>query len=284
MNQPNWVLPMLLTLVAYGCHASPRLMSWKDYSGDSHKWPYVLSLKMPQGALLYFGVRRTSDFRDPQLARLETLWDEFGPDVALNEGGDPPIGETRDGAIAQYGEAGLVRWLAARHGVSVSSMDLSRDLQAKTLRTSWPSDQIKMFFLLRALLPCERRSDCDLTLELGRILPIIASTTGITSPPNSAQEFAQALAEVSPTGVRSSDRADHAQWFDPTRDGHAFNRMARQIEDARDQQMIDVITLALQEGHRVFAVAGGSHVIRQEPVLRGLDKPRAKRRGGINQT
>jgi hypothetical protein len=226
--------------------------------------------------LLYFGAQHTSDPRDPQLVALEKLWDEFSPDLAFNEGGDPPVSHSRDDAITHYGEAGLVRWLAGRHMVPVSSIDLSRDRQVKALQASWPSEQVKLFFLMRALLPCERRQGCDLPAEVNRILPIINSTTGITSAPNSSEDFEQALADISPPASSSND---HAQWFDPTQDGHPFNAMAREVEDARDRHMIDVLSMALRQGHHVFAVVGGSHVARQEPMLRRVVKARAKSSG-----
>jgi len=264
-------LLILGAILSTDCHSSPRLMSWQDYRAGRHEWPYVLRLETSRGALLYFGAQHSSDPRDPQFVALEKLWDEFRPDLALNEGGDPPVAQSRDDAIQQYGEAGLVRWLARRSTVPVSSIDLSRERQATMLRASWPSEQVKLFFLMRALLPCERRQGCDRAAEVIRTLPIITSTTGIPSAPNSKEEVEQALAHIAP-----GERPDtHVQWFDPTEDGHPFNAMARQVEDARDRHMIEVISVALHEGHRVFAVAGGSHVTRQEPVLRLRDKPRA---------
>jgi hypothetical protein len=248
-------------------------MSWAEYNAASHEWPYTLNLESSRGALLYFGVQHSSSPRDQQLVTLEKFWEGFRPTIAFNEGGDPPVAQSRDEAITQYGEAGLVRWLASRDGVPISSLDLSRDLQANALRPHWPSEQVKLFFLVRALLPCESRSSCDPKAELGRILPIISSTTGIGSPPNTVEEVEQTLANIPPAEGGSTD---HAKWFDPTQAGHPFNVMAREVEDARDRHMVSVITLALQKGHRVFAVAGGSHVSRQEPALRSMYKPRAK--------
>ena len=247
-------------------------MSWPEYSSRTYRWPYLLQLTTQHSALLYFGAQHTNDPSDQQLVVLERLWDEFRPDVALNEGGDPPVARTRDDAVRQYGETGLVRWLAARDSVPASNMDLTRELQAKSLLAEWPPAKVKMFFLVRALLPCERRPECERTVEIGRILPIISSTTGIKAEPNTLAEFEQALVGLSPSGQEAPH--NHTAWFDPTSAGYPFNEMARHIEDSRDDAMVLAIVQAVRGGHRVFAVAGGSHVAREEPLIRGgLNKP-----------
>ena len=238
-------------------------MSWQDYATQSHRWPYVIQVLGERGVLMYFGAEHTSDPNDLQVVQLEKLWDDFRPARAFNEGGDPPVAPSRDDAVRQYGEAGFVRWLAARDGVPVASMDLPRDAQAKALREKWPSETVKMFLVARALLPCENRADCDPVAEIARILPIIDAATGFRSSPNDWFQFQRGLANLSP---RTSQR--HADWFDPTQSGHVFNEMARRVEDARDRDMIDVLVRAIRAGQRVFAVAGGSHVVRQERPLR----------------
>jgi hypothetical protein len=277
-------LLLTVAIVIPACHQpkATTLISWPQYSRRSYRWPYVLQLTTPHSALMYFGAQHTNDPRDPQLVALQRLWDEFRPDVALNEGGDPPVARTRDDAAEQYGETGLLRWLAARDGVAASNMDLPRELQAKSLLAEWPPANVKMFFLVRALLPCERRPDCERTIEIQRILPIISSTTGIKTEPNTLAEYEQALAHLPPSTEEVLH--NHTAWFDPTRSGYPFNEMARKIVDSRDEAMILAVVQALRGGHRVFAVAGGSHVVREEPIIRAaMDKAHASQRNKPGQ-
>jgi len=241
-------------------------MTWREYGGRTYEWPYLLRIKSERSALLYFGAQHTNDPSDPQLEGLQRLWDEFRPDIALNEGGDPPVAHTRDDAVRLYGETGLVRWLAARDKVQASNMDLPRALQAKALLAEWPQVKVKMFFVVRGLLPCERRPDCEPAVETERIVPIITATTGIKAAPNTLAEFQQSLAELTTTPMETPH--NHGAWFDPTKEGHIFNEMARHIEDSRDHAMVVAIAKAVECGHRVFAIAGGSHVIREEPLIR----------------
>ncbi|MEA2562722.1 MAG: hypothetical protein QOH06_4226 [Acidobacteriota bacterium] len=40
------------------------------------------------------------------------------------------------------------------------------------------------------------------------------------------------------------------------------------VSEYRDRFMVEKLTSHLKEGHRVFAVVGGTHVVMQEPTLR----------------
>src|SRR6266478_2078831 len=89
-----------------------RIMTWKQYSRLRSKWPYVIRINRPKARLLYYGAAHTYKPDDPQLAEIEKLWTDFRPDIAFNEGGNPPVEQVRDEAIKKYGEPGLIRFLA----------------------------------------------------------------------------------------------------------------------------------------------------------------------------
>lgn len=128
---------------------------------------------------------------------------------------------------------------------------------------------MKAFLLQRALLPCEERANCDREAELSRILPIVEADTGLGAAPHDWQDLQDRL-----TRIARADADNHRAWFDPTRDGHPFNDMARHVEDARDRHMSAVLLDAVRSGERVFAVVGGTHVVRQERVIRdGIASP-----------
>ena len=101
-------------------------MSWEEYSQLSVTWPFIVHIKAPRGELLYFGARHTRDPANSQVSEIERLWREFRPDIAFNEGGDPPAEKSLVEAVTKYGEPGLVRFLAARDRVPVQSIDPTR--------------------------------------------------------------------------------------------------------------------------------------------------------------
>src|SRR5204863_10187995 len=105
-----------------------------------------------RGRLVYFGAAHSGDPADPQMVEIERRWAAFGPTLALKEGGDPPVERTREEAIGKHSEAGLVRWLAARDGVPVQSLDPTRQQEATHLLKTYTREELKVFFVLRQVM------------------------------------------------------------------------------------------------------------------------------------
>jgi hypothetical protein len=120
-------------LLSAGCRTtspakSPVTMTWAAYSalqrsGQHPQWPYISRIDSRRGALLYFGAAHSFSPGDVHHTRLEDEWAAFAPDIAFSEGGQPPIASSRDEAVKTAGEAGLVRFLAARDNVPTTTLD-----------------------------------------------------------------------------------------------------------------------------------------------------------------
>src|SRR5580692_11854806 len=96
-NPTSLLLTSCIYLTMPGCAKPLRVMSWQEYSRRSYTWPYLLNIYTPGGgSLLYFGERHSNDPSDQQFAEVEYLWKQFKPDIAFNEGGNPPVESTRD--------------------------------------------------------------------------------------------------------------------------------------------------------------------------------------------
>lgn len=265
----RWQLLLSLAVLTSCMAGPPDIMSWPEYVADSgsYSWPYILNLRSTPGALLYYGARHSYAPDDPQLARIEELWEDFQPTIALNEGGHPPVEASREEAIRKHGEAGLLRFLAAQHDVPVTTLDPSRAQEVAWLRRTYPVEQIKLFFLLRSATQyVAREGDSGLPFEMERVLRIYHATPGLREPPSSWAELGTVYEKYFP------DRGPIAHvpetWFDPARHDTLLNGIARDSSDYRDRFVINVLAGHVREGHRVFAVMGGSHVVRQERRLR----------------
>lgn len=245
------------------------LLSWKEYSRLSITWPYILNVQTPKGELLYFGASHTSDPAHPQIAEIERLWGEFHADVALNEGGDPPAQKSRDEAVRKYGEAGLVRFLAARDKVPVQSIDPTRAAEVAALLTRFAPEQVKLFFVLRVVAQHGRfQRGNTLEEELQRVFPILAATPGLNLWPNSISELDVSYARYFPN--RGNFRDAQPSWFDPMASENFLNQISRRSSEYRDQYMVDWLTRSVKQGNKVFAVVGGTHVVMQEQALRTI--------------
>ena len=264
---------LLLAVVAAGtaCTAArcPEVMTWEEYGRQNPHWPYVIHFRARGGGeLLYFGSRHVYRPDDPMLAEIERLWADFRPDIAFNEGGNPPVEATRERAVRRHGEPGLVRFLGARDDVPVASLEPSDAEVIADLRRSFTAEEVKLSYLLRFVdeFPA-RESDGSLEEELGKIFRWYDRRPGLGGPPHTLEELEEVFERRFP-GLGSYRDVPHA-WFDPVRSDTVLNRIARAGSDYRDRHMVELLSRHVAEGQRVFAVVGGTHVVMQEPALRG---------------
>jgi hypothetical protein len=270
---------LTLTLTGTGCalRQPAGIMTWQEYDSRYVEWPYVLRIAGNRGELLYYGVRHTYSPDDPQVEEIEKLWTAFRPDIAFNEGGNPPIESSRDEAVRKGGEGALVRFLAARDNVPVTTLDPSRSEEVAHLKQRFPAEDIKLFFVLRGVAPFTNRgAEGSLEKEIERVLGIYNASPGLMGPPRSLDEVAAAYRQRLPGHGEYKDTP--MSWFDPVRTETFLNDISREGSEYRDRFMVEKLTSHLQEGHRVFAVVGGTHVVMQEPALRKLDERHVKTR------
>ena len=256
---------MLMT----GCVRQPHILSWEEYSRRSHTWPYVARIETPKGRLLYYGAAHTKDVKDPQISEIERMWSEFRPDKAFNEGGDPPTEKTEQEAVNRWGEPGLIRFLAQRDNVTVQSLDPTRASEVADLTKKFSPEQVKFFFILRTVSEYGRvyqGSTKTLDEELERVFPIYETVPGLDGAPKSILELQSMYAQYFPN--KGQFRDARASWFDPTESETFLNDISRRSSLYRDQYMVRLLTEEVRRGKRVFAVVGGSHVVRQELALR----------------
>lgn len=268
MDRARRTALLTVLVIVAGCASRQRaaIMSWSEYETRSVQWPYILRFDPPRGSLLYYGAHHTYTSADAQVEEIEDLWTGFEPTMAFNEGGSPPVEATRDAAVEKHGEAGLVRFLAARHDIPVASLDPDRAEEVAHLRQTFSGPDVKLFFVLRAIAQFgDRRGPDGVDGELQRVLTIFNGAPGLGVSPRSVGEVAAAFNEKfgRPEGYRSTP----LRWFDPTRSETFLNRISRASSEYRDRAIMAVLARSVADGQRVFAVVGGTHVVMQERAL-----------------
>ncbi|MFP5286003.1 MAG: hypothetical protein ACLGI9_09725 [Thermoanaerobaculia bacterium] len=261
-------LLLVVTLASAGCALSPSgdILTWQEYDRLDVQWPYILRRASGRGELLYYGIRHTFSPDDPQIDEIEKLWTAFRPDIAFNEGGNPPIGSSREETVRKGGESAFVRFLAARDDVPVASLDPTRSEEVAHLRRRFSAEEVKLFFVLRSVAQhVNRGAETPVEKEVERVLGIHNATPGLMGRPRTLDEVASAYRQRFP-GREYGDTP--MSWYDPTLEDTFLNRMSRSSSEYRDRFMVEKLTSHLQEGHRVFAVVGGTHVVMQAPALR----------------
>ena len=241
---------------------------------EGRSWPYVLTLEAGDAAVLYYGSWHTSDPADPQIQQMEALWEEFRPTVAVTENkGGFYLGGV-ESAVKRLGEFGAVVELASRSEIPVWTLEPRWEDELAYLTEVYTPAEATLFYTLRPFLQ-ERgdETDPEKIEDLARhLLRKRGARPGLEGSLTSIEEMDALWA------ARFGDPRD---WrtippdaIHPGLDGTRLQQIAIRVNHARDQHAVRVLLDLARRGERVFAVAGGSHVVKQHPVLvAGLENP-----------
>jgi hypothetical protein len=258
---------LLLILSGCGRRGDPVIMSYEEYRTLEICSPYPLQLTAGRGELFYFGVEHTACPSHPQLIQLEQAWSAFHPDIAFSEGGVWPLTPNRDEAISNFGEGGLLRFLAHRDSVPIFSLEPSRIEEVLKLRREFEAEEIKIFYVLRQAVQYRRgHKEASLDDYTAEVLQELSQVIGLEDLPRNLVELENSCHRHFPD--LKDWRQAPAEWFDPTLDGSIMNRISRAVSLIRDVYMVKLLTEEVKQGRRVFAVVGYSHVVMQENALR----------------
>ena len=240
------------------------LMTFSQYSTFDHPEPYLIELDN----LLYIGSYHTQDPNDPELALIEAKWAEFQPTVALAESTLGLYVGTYPNVVKFFGEPAAVYELARRHNTPIYSIDPAREDEINALRQQFSDEQLLIFFSLRSYLGQRRKTDTTgADTVLGRALDRNCTRLQLDPCPiPDADTF---------TAHFTADFPDIADWRTlpetasyPADSGSYLNRIAAASSQFRDEHMIQIISELVNQGERVFAIVGSSHVVMQEGRLR----------------
>ena len=264
-----------ISLASCGRETSHRLMTFQEYREIDHPVPYILRLEQGERGLLYFGARHVFDPADLQIDAIERMWEEFHPTVAFNEGGNPPVLATREEAVGRIGEPGWVRFLAARDGVPVFSLEPEREVETAHLVRRFTPEEVKVFYILRQIPQWRNSRDPrPLADRLENMIGGLSLIQELAGAPRDYGELAESCVRVVPE--IPDCLAITREWFDPVPDVRKgiTNDISAEASWFRDLHMLDLLIDRVRRGERVFAVVGASHVVMQERPLRRALEPR----------
>ena len=247
--------------------------AWKEAPGQ--KWDYDLSGPDGKARLTIIGAEHSRTQSHPQFARIATAFAEAAPTLALFEGPDRGVGADEAATIANMGESGLVRFLAAKSGAKTRSLELPPPDQVKALLATFPADQVMLFFILREAARLRDREgksgaalDEAVAAMLAKVGPM-ASAMGLSEPLTDLPALDSAARKYWP---ERDWRTFPASWFSPGADDKAtggifLGAINRADSSNRDRHMYDLIATAVRGGERVFVVVGRNHVPMIAPAL-----------------
>jgi len=264
----------ILLLAAYspdlGCQVNDGLLLLTERLETFRKENYSLEIRGEKGRLFYYGAFHRVDPRDSQFDDLENKWEAYRPTIAYSEGGLWPLEASRELAIRRYGEQGLLRYLAERDGVPIRCLDPSLSKQVQFLRCVFSTYDIKLYFILRqaCIHRMLHKDQEDLRRQAELYLKEIGSVEEGRLSPCTIEEFDRAVADCFPE-LEEWDQIPDSYFIEQGK-GRFLAKIHRRLNGYRDRFMIRALSREIKRGHRVFAVVGRSHVIRQEATLRML--------------
>ena len=227
-----------------------------------------------KGRLYFFGAGHSSDPSDPQFLKIEQAWNQVKPTIAFYEGPNRPIAATRDETIKQAGESGFVRFLATRDGIPFVTLEPSPQEEANFVMQKFSREQVMLFYVLReAQRLRERRkmSGQEIRVAITQLLERVAKAKVFENP------FAN-LNELEAAYKRYWKSPEHwwqapSAWFDPlnssSKTGGIFTNEINQMSSGyRNLHMYRILSKAVLDEKKVFAVVGGDHIPMQADALR----------------
>ncbi len=279
MLRTCWAFVLAGVVMVAAQNPEQSILSYKQYAAIEHKSPYVLEFKAGPGALLFYGAEHTGNPDDPQIADIQRRWAAFRPDVAYNEGGNPPTLRDMREAVQKYAEPGLLRFLAGRDEIPVATFEPSFDEEVSHVLKTYSPQQVKVFYALRQVAEAHvAAGSAPLDDRISDWLSNYLPAHGLKNPPNSLAELAVACKSLFPEMADWHKVSE--DWFDPTQSIHYTNELANDSGMFRDQHIFRVLVDRARRGDLVFAVIGASHVVVQEPALvREFGQPLVKVNG-----
>ena len=265
------LLSFSASLVLFSCTSfnSNRLMSWEDYVLHPRKEPYVLELDKQSGSLVYYGAFHNVDPAHPQFQEIEEKWEEFQPTLAYCEGIIWPLEESRTKAIENYGEQGLVTYLAARDGIQIECIDPSLKEQATYLKKYFPPHLIKVYYVLRqAAVNRMLKKDLHDLYYVDQLFRCFRRIKDFSISPTNLNEYERMVSDLFPS-LDDWKKIPYFYFRSPDSGGF-LAAIHQKLNEYRDYVMIRKVSKALKKGKRIFAVVGRSHVVIQEAVLKSL--------------
>lgn len=247
-----------------------HILSRSEYEAlaVTHPRPYVVHLESSQGAVLLYGAEHTRDPHDPQIADIQTKWNEFSPSVALVEGRLDFLAEGFMNPVVELGEGGWVNKLARDNGIPSYTWELRREEEVALMLESFLQEQAVLYYVLRPYFSSVRfgkPADPDATLQ-GYIDERIR-TPGLGG-------VIVSVADVDRIWQR--DFAGWPDWRD-TSDEYGWpgylNEVSERANSIRDEHLAKLIIYLVQKGERAFVVAGSSHAVSLDSALREILAP-----------
>ncbi|MGH2624770.1 MAG: hypothetical protein ACRDE7_13965, partial [Sphingobacterium sp.] len=161
MKLKPWIFSIIILciLCVVACTSKKNLIEYsKDYVEvgkvlNTVQLPYTLKFNNQNKELLAVGFSHTYDINNPQLSVLKKLFQEFNPDIVLNEGGQITK-KFKDGkeAVISSGEAGMLKYLSDLNNKKLINGDTPDSVEYKIMLSKYSKDDLLLYYIMERLI------------------------------------------------------------------------------------------------------------------------------------
>lgn len=244
-------------------------LTLNEYELLDHDMPYELRICKGTGMLKYLGVEHSNLIASPTINFILERYKKTSPQIIYVEGPVFAPKATLNESVSAYGEPGALLFLAASDKVHVKSLDLRPSDEMAQVIGKFGQDWATAFYGLRLVAQESTENPMVSIKEFleHKVLPWLSKNMALIPGLKSEQEFIKIVNSVLPeVGDLSQISVD---WFDPisSHKDRKTNQIARFLVETRDKRMVRLLGEEINEGKRIFAAAGFSHVVMQELAI-----------------
>lgn len=152
-------ITILCMLFVVACTSKKNLIKYsRDYVEvgkvlNTVQLPYTLKFNNQNKELLAVGFSHTYDINNPQLSVLKKLFQEFNPDIILNEGGQitRKFKDEKE-AVTANGEPGMLKYLSDLSNKELLNGDTPDSVEYKIMLGKYSKDDLFLYYIMERLI------------------------------------------------------------------------------------------------------------------------------------
>lgn len=219
-------------------------------------------------SFLFVGTRHTFDPLNPQIAGVEKLFKAFAPTLVLVEGGDWTIAPNKQEAVQRYSELGFTAYLAAMDKIKIQSADADFSTEIANGLKHHSAEDIRLYYALRYVPQwAKQTSALSIDQQMAQLLasPEFARHFPQQTRPRSIAELESLCAARLP-GLNDWRTVQFDLSFHGIKQS-LLTEIDRTVSVFRNDHMAQKLIKAVDQGERVFVIAGVTHLGKIVPQL-----------------
>lgn len=248
--------------------AKPHILSFSELEKKEYTFPYILDYEKQDKHLLVYGCRHSFNPDDTMLIALENKFQILNPDLALNEGGNWEIYETRDETILKSGEQGFLRYLCNKNNVPVKSFEPESEKEYKHILSKYSKKDALLMYFCRQITQIQKQQEISNFQKY--MIDFLGHLKQSGFPlKNTKKEFDDLIVNYEQLFNEKFDwKKFNPENVWPIYSNTILNEINKEITEFRDKHIVNLIDKELKNNNKIFVLMGGSHAVKQEPVIK----------------